>query len=605
MQFPERHLLAMTHPALEGTATTVETPSGKGAKDENFPVGSWLLPRMVRPHVAAFYAFVRAADDIADNPDLTPADKLARLGRLEAALTGPPGLAARLPKAQALRASLAATGVSPRHALDLLAAFKRDATKLRYHDFPDLLSYCALSASPVGRHLLDLHGEASELYRFSDPLCDALQLLNHLQDCQDDYRALDRVYLPLDSFAAAGIGVDTLDLDATSPALRRVLDRVLDEVHELLSAAGELPRALRSRRLAAESAVILEIARRLAAELRRRDPLAERVELDRARFLLSGLQGVGRMAWMRRPRALGRSAMNRSRGARNPGGPTPARPEIDAAQMHVRKVVLGSGTSFYWGMRLLPAAKRKAMYAIYAFCREVDDVADGNAPVAAKLEALAGWRREIDALYAGGPSRPTALALLDPIASFGLPAAEFHAMIDGMEMDAAGTMRAPSLRDLMRYCRCVAGAVGLLSIRVFGADSEQIRRGALALGDALQLTNILRDLSEDAARGRLYLPRELLQQHRVAYADPASALDDPGLVPVCDALALHAQARFADAERHFGRGDRRQLRPALIMMHVYRRTLDRLIARGWRQLDDPVRLARPERLWLALRYGLL
>jgi phytoene synthase len=283
----------------------------------------------------------------------------------------------------------------------------------------------------------------------------------------------------------------------------------------------------------------------------------------------------------------------------------PARPEVGPAEVHVRDVVLGSGTSFYWGMRLLPETKRKAMYAVYAFCREVDDVADGNAPVTAKLEALAGWRREVDALLAGTPSRPTALALLDPIARFDLPAAEFHAIIDGMEMDAAGTMRAPPLRDLMRYCRCVAGAVGLLSIRVFGADGEYARRGALALGEALQLTNILRDLSEDAARGRLYLPRELLQQHRVAHADLASALHDPNFGNVCNALALQVRARFADAERHFKRGDRRQLRPALIMMHVYRRTLDRLMARGWRRLDDPVRLAKPERLWLAVRYGLL
>ena len=595
----------MTHPALEDTAAAVETPSGKGARDENFPVGSWLLPRTLRPHVRAFYAFVRAADDIADNPELTPADKLARLGRLEAALIGPSGLAARLPKAQALRASLAATGVSPRHALDLLAAFKRDATKLRYHDFPDLLSYCALSASPVGRYLLDLHGESTELYRFADPLCDALQLLNHLQDCQDDYRALDRVYLPMDSFVAAGIGVEALDADATSPALRQVFDDVVDGIDELLSTASELPRTLRSRRLAAESAVILQIARRLAAELRRRDPLAERVELGRTRFILCGLEGVGYMGWMRRPRGLGRSTVSRGADEHGPSRPITAGPEIDAAQRHVRDVVLGSGTSFYWGMRLLPDAKRKAMYAIYAFCREVDDVADDHAPLAAKLEALAAWRREIDALYAGRPRRPTTLALLDPVARFQLPAAEFHAMIDGMEMDAAGAMRAPPLRDLMRYCRCVAGAVGLLSIRVFGADGEQVRRGALALGEALQLTNILRDLSEDAARGRLYLPRELLQQHRVAHVDPASALRDPAVANVCDALAMRAKARFADAERHFGRGDRRSLRPALIMMHVYRRTLDRLIARGWRQLDHPVRLARPERLWLALRYGLL
>jgi squalene synthase HpnD len=283
----------------------------------------------------------------------------------------------------------------------------------------------------------------------------------------------------------------------------------------------------------------------------------------------------------------------------------PTWPKVAAAEAHVRDVVVGSGTSFYWGMRLLPAAKRKAMYAIYAFCREVDDVADGDAPVAAKLEELAGWRREVDAMFAGRPSRSTTLALVDPIARFDLPAGEFHAMIDGMEMDAAGIMRAPPIRELVRYCRCVAGAVGLLSIRVFGAPGEDVRRGALALGEALQLTNILRDLSEDAARGRLYLPRELLRQHGIVRTDPACALRDPGLPKVCDALAARATARFTDAERHFARADRRALRPALVMMHVYRRTLDRLIARGWRQLEEPVRLARPERLWLALRYGLL
>jgi presqualene diphosphate synthase len=286
-------------------------------------------------------------------------------------------------------------------------------------------------------------------------------------------------------------------------------------------------------------------------------------------------------------------------------GAAPQWPEVSAAEAHVREVVIGSGTSFYWGMRLLPAARRKAMYAIYAFCREVDDVADGDAPVAAKLAELSGWRREVDALFAGRPTRPTTLALLEPVALFELPAAEFYAMIDGMEMDAAGVMRAPPMNELIRYCRCVAGAVGLLSIRVFGAQGEDVRRGALALGEALQLTNILRDLLEDAARGRLYLPLELLERHRIAGTEPTQALRDPGLPDVCEALAASARTRFADAERHFGRGDRRALRPALVMMHVYRRTLERLIARGWRQLEDPVRLARPERLWLALRYGLL
>ena len=292
----------MASRARDAAPAAFETPSGKGARDENFPVGSLLLPAGLRPHVQAFYAFVRAADDIADNPKLAPEDKIARLERFARALTGSDHEAAALPKAAALRASLAATGVGAQHALDLLAAFTQDATKLRYRDWPDLLGYCALSARPVGRQLLDLHGEAKALYAVSDPLCDALQVLNHLQDCQADYRNLDRVYLPLDRFAAAGIGVEALDRPSASPALRRVLDDTLEGIDQLLRAAEDLPRALASRRLAAESAVILAIARRLALELQRRDPLAERVELGRAAFLRCALEGLGRLPWLRRRR---------------------------------------------------------------------------------------------------------------------------------------------------------------------------------------------------------------------------------------------------------------------------------------------------------------
>jgi hydroxysqualene synthase len=287
-------------------AAAIETPSGKGSGDENFQVGSWLLPPALRPHVAAFYAFVRAADDIGDNPVLAPDDKVARLDAFEQALIGPEEAAAALPKAQVLRASLAETGVTARHAVDLLAAFKRDATKLRYRDWPDLLGYCALSASPVGRYLLDLHGEPAELYAYSDPLCDALQVLNHLQDCQADYRALDRVYLPLDAFATAGIDVAALDRPQSGPAMRQVLDQTLDGVDDLLVRARVLPRVLASRRLAAESGVIVAIALRLAALLRRRDPLAERVELTKPQFLLCGVRGLAMALGPRR--AAGRPA---------------------------------------------------------------------------------------------------------------------------------------------------------------------------------------------------------------------------------------------------------------------------------------------------------
>ena len=276
----------------------LETPSGKGAGDENFPVGSWLLPAAHRPHVMAFYHFVRAADDVADNANLDADEKRRRLDHFEQALLGDQQSQAALPKAQTLRRSLDEAGVTDRHALDLLKAFRQDATKTRYADWADLLDYCAHSASPVGRFLLDLHGEDEALYRFSDPLCDALQILNHLQDCQDDFNELDRVYLPLDLLKNEGIDEKSLSAPASSPALRRVLDVALDGTEDLLQRAGDLPAALRSRRLGAESAVILEIARQLSDQLRRRDPLAERVELSKPMTALAAIKGLGRFQWL-------------------------------------------------------------------------------------------------------------------------------------------------------------------------------------------------------------------------------------------------------------------------------------------------------------------
>jgi len=279
---------------LNGSAT-IEMPSGKSTKTENFPVGSFLLPKRLRPHVAVFYAFARAIDDIADNPDLAPADKIARLDGFAAALTGPapgPGFE----KAERLRMSLAATGVPARHGLDLIAAFKLDAVKLRYADWDDLIDgYCMLSAAPVGRYLLDLHGEDRAGWTASDALCNALQVLNHLQDCQDDYRQLNRVYLPEAWLAEAGARVEELDGPAAGAGMRRVLDRCLDGTDRLIATARTLPGQLRDRRLAMESAVIVAIARRLSRLLRRQDPLARRVQLSKPQFLDCAVRGVGRV----------------------------------------------------------------------------------------------------------------------------------------------------------------------------------------------------------------------------------------------------------------------------------------------------------------------
>jgi phytoene/squalene synthetase len=191
-----------------------------------------------------------------------------------------------------MRESLAETDVAPRHCLDLIAAFKQDAIKLRYQDWDDLIGYCMLSAAPVGRYLLDLHGGSADGYGPSDALCNALQVINHLQDCQDDYRTLNRVYLPLDWMAETGATVEELDGAVTGAALRRVIDRTLDGIERLLKEAAPLPAGLASRRLAMESAAILDIAQKLTYYLRHGDPLAGRIELSKSEYLWCCMRGA-------------------------------------------------------------------------------------------------------------------------------------------------------------------------------------------------------------------------------------------------------------------------------------------------------------------------
>lgn len=276
---------------------SVETPSGKGAADENFPVGSRLLPARLRPHVAAFYAYARAIDDVADSPDLAPDEKVRRLEGFARAIRGDEKDDPVYEKAHRLRQSLAQTKVSFVHCTDLVDAFKQDATKLRYSDWQDLMRYCDRSAAPVGRYLLDLHGEPAANYPPSDALCNALQVLNHLQDCKEDYLRLGRVYLPEPWLAEAGASLEDLAAPSASFALRRVIDRCLDGVEALLVTAHRLPDVLGNRFLAMESAVIVAIAEALTRKLRRRDPLAGRVVLTRVEYAFCFLRGVGRALW--------------------------------------------------------------------------------------------------------------------------------------------------------------------------------------------------------------------------------------------------------------------------------------------------------------------
>lgn len=279
-----------------------------------------------------------------------------------------------------------------------------------------------------------------------------------------------------------------------------------------------------------------------------------------------------------------------------------------AARAHVREITRAAGSSFYWGMRILPEDRRDAMFAIYAFCREVDDIADGDAPDAEKRRQLDGWRRSIEALYAddqAGKDTPVLRALSIAIHHYNLEKKDFFEVISGMEMDTDGSIVAPTLEQLELYCNRVAGAVGLLSVRIFGDSSAKAQEFAIALGTALQLTNILRDLKDDARMGRLYLPRETIDAQGIEVISPEAVLASPKLPEICASVAETARQRYADAERLLRDCDARALKPAIVMMMNYRRILDRLIANRWQDLDDDAGLSAPRKLWITLRYGLM
>ncbi|MEM9285323.1 MAG: squalene synthase HpnC [Pseudomonadota bacterium] len=272
----------------------IEAGSGKGAGDENFPVGSFLIAPPLRPHVAAYYNFARAADDIGDHEELSSKEKLFRLDAYRQVLRGE---ARGLTKPEALRAALLETNVPIERGTDLLDAFSQDAVKSRYASLDELIGYCRMSANPVGQFLLDLHGEDRAMFPASDALCTSLQILNHLQDCGDDLREIDRSYLPQDWLEEEGAAVEDVLGARSTPGLRQVIDRLLDVCDDLNGKAEALVAGLTSRRLAAESAVIVRLAKRLHDRLRVGDPVAERVALSKTDFLAAGAVGVWQSAF--------------------------------------------------------------------------------------------------------------------------------------------------------------------------------------------------------------------------------------------------------------------------------------------------------------------
>jgi hydroxysqualene synthase len=518
---------------------------------ENFPTASLILAKAVRGKVMAFYRFVRTADDVADSETLPPAEKLARLNAMEAALDDP-----RTPQPEAARLHAESVGVE--EARLMLSAFRQDAEQARYPDWGALLDYCTRSADPVGRMLLRLHDSDTPAARASaDALCTALQILNHLQDLVPDRAKLNRVYVPQDWMALAG--GEAAFFTPANAKRREVLDALLDRVEEQLDRAQALPRLVVSRRLAIQSAMTIGLARRLLAKLRAADPVLGRVALGKPDFLRELL-----------------------------AAPLPGPHDRDMTAARVRR----AGSSFARGMATLKGERRRALWAVYAFCRAVDDIADGAMPEAEKRRFLGDWRGKLTA-----PdcviSRELHLARI----GFDVPMAEYEGMISGMETDAADHLRLPDEAALDLYCRQVAGSVGAMSVRIFGDPGAE--QWGLDLGHTFQLTNILRDVDEDAARERIYIPRTLLDAAGIPEGPAPGIVRHPAFAAICARLAEQARQGFARAEAELPRHDIRALHPARVMMMAYRRILDIMIERGWEGARPRVRLSRREKLEMA------
>jgi squalene synthase HpnC len=285
--------------------TASDLRSGKTHRDENFPVASWIIHRRHRALILAFYNFVRTADDIADHATLGASEKLAYLDLMEAELLGKGDTQ---PEAVNLRGALAERAMPPRHALDVLTAFRMDVTKLRYENWDEVIHYCRYSAMPVGRFMLDVHGESVSTWAASDALCAGLQINNHLQDCGKDYRNLNRVYLPRDALEAAGASVEQLGGDRAPPPLLQCLQSLAVRTEALLDESKSLAAEVRDLRLGLEISVIQSFADRIVGMLKVRDPLSQRVHLGPAELLA---YSVGGMAGEMARRAIGRRPVSK------------------------------------------------------------------------------------------------------------------------------------------------------------------------------------------------------------------------------------------------------------------------------------------------------
>ena len=539
---------------------------------ENFTIGSWLLPRPLRRHLAAIYAWARIADDLADEGTMPASERIARLDAWERELDDAIAGRGREPVAIAVADTMRRRELSVAPFRRLLEAFRADAAWVGFATDAELLAYCACSANPVGHLVLGLFGyRDAERQMLADRICTGLQLANFWQDLAAD-AVRGRCYLPDETLARHGLDRGSVLRGERSAALRSVLTAEVHRARESLLSGQHLAHKVEAR-LARE--VRLFAAGGLAV-LRK----IEEVDHDvlRVRPVVSG-------------REKGRLVLDVLRGV-NPDGP------VRSAYAYCAAATRRSGTNFQAAFRLLAPERRAALHAVYAFCRFVDDVADDEHRDPAAL--LARWRDELARVYDGRPSHPIGIALADAVHRFSLPRVHFEDLILGVTTDLQ-TRRYETFEDLAEYCYRVASTVGLLCIEIFGYSQPSTVEYACDLGIAFQLTNILRDVAEDARRGRLYLPLEDLRRFDVREDELLAGRYTSRVGALLAFECGRARAYYLRAQGALAAEDRGSLAAAEAMRRIYERLLDRIEGRRFDVFGARITLATHEKVGLALR----
>jgi len=582
------------------------------AHGENFPVASRLLGAGLREHLLALYGFARLTDELGDSFE---GDRAAALDWLERELDLAYQGAAGHPLLVALTPTLEACSLPREPFLRLIAANRLDQRRSRYESLDELLDYCALSANPVGELVLGVLGLATpERVALSDLICSGLQIAEHLQDVAEDRRN-GRIYLPQRDLARFGVAASELDARTPSPALRELLAFEVDRTRAMLLRGAPLIATLPPRaRLAVAAYVAGGLAALDAIEAAHYEVLAGAPRATHAERLRVTLALLANTPGARR--------------SHRPTGQDPAGEAVDAAYRACERITRREARNFHYGIRLLPAPKRRAMCAVYAFARRVDDIGDGPLAPAEKLARLDVLAADLERI---GPSPARALpeaaeraadgalaadpvltALADAQRRFGLPLDALSELLEGVRMDICD-VRYERFDQLLVYCRRVAGGIGRLCLAIFGVEDGRAAGWASTaadeLGVALQLTNILRDLREDARRGRLYLPREDLVRFGLAGAEdpPERALElFAGAVPEEQLRAL-IEFEAERARQWFARGmslleqlDRRSAACVLAMAGIYSRLLERIAEQPAGALEARVSLPASEKARVAL-----